>query len=232
MSDNPAHDLQLVRCRDERELAERSAGFLAERIDGAVRARGRAAVALSGGSTPLPMFRALAAHTLEWHRTHIFQVDERIAPPGDPARNLTALEQILGRTGATLHAVPVDLPAPQAAEQYRVILREIVGPAPVFDAIHLGLGADGHTASLFPDDPALNAQADVAHTLSHAGWARVTLTMPVLNRADAILWIVSGASKQNALAKLISQDRSIPAASVQRGRAVVFADAFPAGKQR
>ena len=182
------------------------------------------------------MLRALADEDVPWTGVHVIQVDERIAPAGDPDRNLTHLRESLGPTTLAqdhLHAMPVeqvDLEA--AARGYGRLLEQIAGTPPVFDLAHLGLGADGHTASLVPGDPALNvASQDVTITGVYIGRRRMTLTYPVLNRARHILWLVTGADKAAMLSRLRAADRSIPAGRVRQEQALILADRAAAGEQ-
>lgn len=221
---------------DADAVAREAAGIIAEEGRAAVRARGRFVLAVSGGRTPVRMLQALAGEDLPWNDVHIFQVDERIAPEGDPDRNLTLLRESLG--GALLpkkriHAMPVedeDLVA--AAAVYARQLADLAGSPPILDLVHLGLGADGHTASLVPGDPVLeNVEADVALTGIHQGRRRMTLTYPILNRARRVLWIVTGREKAEMLARLRRGDRSIPAGRVNWERAVILTDSADGGAQ-
>ncbi|MCZ7590236.1 MAG: 6-phosphogluconolactonase [Gaiella sp.] len=214
---------------DEEAAARRSAEVVAEAAADAIAARGRFTFAVSGGRTPLAMFAALR-ETLRWERIAVFQVDERVAPEGDLDRNLThLLESLPPGAAAGVHPMPVgadDLEA--AAAAYAAGLPE------AFDLVHLGLGADGHTASLVPGDPVLDVAArDVAVTGAYEGRRRMTLTYPVLNRARRVLWLVTGADKAEALRRLRAGDRSIPGGRVARERALVVADvaAAPPGPQ-
>jgi 6-phosphogluconolactonase len=201
----------------------------------AVAERGLFTLALSGGLTPGPMLRALARERVPWQAVHLFQVDERVAPAGDRERNLTPLcDELLARVAGPpprLHAMPVDDPdLADAARRYARELEAVAGAPPVLDLVHLGLGGDGHTASLFPGDPALEATDPVALTREHRGRRRMTLTYPALNRARRIVWLVSGAEKADALARLLRADPAIPAGRVRQDRAQVFADAAARGQ--
>jgi 6-phosphogluconolactonase len=200
----------------------------------AVAARGRFLIAVSGGKTPWQMLRALAGQDVPWPQFHVFQVDERIAPAGDPDRNLTHLrESLLSHAplpAANLHAMPVeekDLDA--AAASHARELENFAGVPPVLDLAHLGLGPDGHTASLVPNDAVLEVlDRSVALTGVYMGRRRMTLTYPVLNRAHHILWLATGAEKTAMLRRLRGGDVSIPAGRVLRENAIVLADAAAA----
>lgn len=215
-------------CPDAAAVAGRGADLIAAAIRDAVAARGRALVAVSGGSTPLPMWRALAeTGGVPWLRTHLFQVDERIAPAGDPARNWTALsETLLESVLAAAHPMPVETgDLFEAAAHYAATLASLAGTPPVLDLVHLGLGADGHTASLVPGDAVLRvSDRDVAVTAPYQRHRRMTLTYPILSRARRLLWIVAGADKREALAKLLAGDASIPAGRVRAASMHVVAD--------
>jgi 6-phosphogluconolactonase len=213
-----------------RAAAERMAALSRE----AVAARGRFVVAVSGGRSPWQMLEALAALDVPWAALHLLQVDERVAPEGHPDRNATHIaESLLARAPlphAQVHLMPVeasDLAA--AAARYAETLAAVAGSPPVIDLVHLGLGPDGHTASLVPGDPVLDvATSDVALTRPYQGHPRMTLTYPALNRARRILWLVTGDDKPWALTRLRAGDRAIPAGRVRADAAEVFADAAAA----
>ena len=210
--------------------ARAAAAFIAAESQPAIAARGRFIIAVSGGNTPWAMLRYLAREKIQWNAVHIVQADERVAPAGDPDRNLTHLQKSLLEhvplRSEQIHAMPVDVPDLEAAAaQYGRTLSEIADLPPVLDLIQLGLGTDGHTASLVPGDPVLDvSSADVAVTQIYQGRRRVTLTYPVLNRARRVLWLVTGPEKAEMLRRLLAEDASIPAGRVSRDRAVVFAD--------
>ena len=220
--------------RGAESVALRAASWLAAQAREAVAARGRFAFALSGGRTPWQMLRALATEEVPWKDVHVFQVDERVAPAGDPDRNLTQVREILlGRVALpeeNLHAMPVEQPdLGAAAASYARALGAVTGTPAVLDVVHLGLGADGHTASLVPGDPVLEVNgADVATTGLYAGRRRMTLTYPLLDRARRILWVITGADKAPVLPRLLAGDRAIPAGRVRADRAVLLADAAAA----
>ncbi len=220
---------------DPEAVARRAARVVAAGARDAVSARGRFLLATSGGATPRRMFRLLAEEDVPWAGVHLFQVDERVAPAGHPDRNLTHLAASLldhaPLPAAQVHAMPVeeeDLAS--AAARYAAELHAVGGTPAVLDLVHLGLGADGHTASLVPGDPVLEvADADVAVTGAYRGRRRMTLTYPPLDRARLVLWVVIGAVKGEPLARLRRGDRAIPAGRVRSDRAVVLADAAAAG---
>jgi 6-phosphogluconolactonase len=215
--------------------ARRAAQHLADALRAAIRDRGRACLALSGGKSPVPMFRALARQELDWSAVHVFQVDERVAPRGDVNRNLTTIEAGLVQGGplaaGRLHAMPVEgADLAVAADAYAALLAEFAGTPVVLDAVHLGLGSDGHTASLFPGDPALaNNDRALAVTGVHGGFRRLTLTYPVLDAARLVVWFAVGPDKQAMVKRLASGDEGIPAGRVASGRAVLVTDAGPQG---
>jgi len=211
-------------------VAREAARLIAKEAREAVAARGKFSMAVSGGKTPWVMLRDLAQEDVPWNAVHVFQVDERIAPPGDPDRNLTHLRESL-LTHAPLrpeqiHAMPVESCNFEAAcTRYALTLEEIAGSLPVLDLVHLGLGPDGHTASLVPGDPVLEIKnADVALTGIYQGRRRMTLTYPVINRSRLVLWLVTGSEKVTMLPRLLAGDGSIPAGRVRAHRALVLAD--------
>jgi 6-phosphogluconolactonase len=191
--------------------------------------RGRFVLAVSGGRTPAAMLRALAEQDLPWDALDIVQVDERVAPEGHPDRNLTQIRVSLQASPIRperIHAMPVEIAdLDGAAALYAQTLRDVAGVPPVIDLVHLGLGADGHTASLVPGDPVLDVtEADVAMTGLYQGRRRMTLTFPAINRAREVLWIVTGSEKAAVAALLREGDRSIPAGRVRRDDALLVAD--------
>src|SRR5215831_18664882 len=202
---------------DAHVVAQKAAEIIAADARAAVKQRGRFIVAVSGGHTPWQMLRALADEEVPWKDMHVVQVDERIAPAGDSDRNLTHLyESLLEHAPLRreqIHAMPVESTELEAgANRYAITLQEIAGSPPVLDLVHLGLGPDGHTASLVPGDPVLNVtDSDVALTGIYQKRQRMTLTYPILNRASCILFLVDGPEKAEILQRLVSGDASIPA---------------------
>jgi 6-phosphogluconolactonase len=215
---------------DADAVARAAAARIAADARAAVSTRGRFIIAVSGGRTPWIMLRALADEDVPWKGVHVMQVDERVAPPGDADRNLTHLHESLLQhvpLGAEqVHAMPVEwLELGAAATQYAADLQAIAGSPPVLDLVHLGLGADGHTASLVPGDPVLDVtDRDVAVTGVYQGRRRMTLTYPALERARRVLWVVTGGDKAAMLRRLRDGDVSIPAGRVRREQALVLAD--------
>jgi 6-phosphogluconolactonase len=184
------------------------------------------------------MLRALADKEAPWDGIHVLQVDERVAPAGDPDRNLTHLRESLLEHAPLrpeqIHPMPVELEDLQAAvSSYAATLHEVAGSPSVLDLVHLGLGLDGHTASLVPGDPVLDVKdAAVALTGPYQGRRRMTLTYPVLNHARRVLWLVTGDEKADMLVRLRDGDRWIPAGRVRQDHALVLADRAAAAKLR
>lgn len=214
---------------DAGAAAQRAADFIARRVRETVAARGQCSLAVSGGKTPWRMLRRLADADIDWNRLHLFQVDERVVPAGSEDRNVKHILDCLAGCVRNLHAMPVEAGAEAAAARYARRLQEVLGTPPVMDIVHLGLGLDGHTASLLPGDPALQeTSVDVVPTGEYQGHRRVTLTLPLLARARTILWLVTGADKAAVLPRLLAGDTAIPAARVSPEHACVIADAAAA----
>ena len=211
-------------------VAQQAAKIIAAEARAAVTARGRFIVAVSGGRTPWQMLRALADEEVPWEGVSVVQVDERVVPAGHSDRNLTHLRECLVEQARLrpeqIYAMPVESPDLEAAAKaYARTLHTSAGSPPVLDLAHLGLGADGHTASLVPGDPVLDvANADVAPTGTYQGRRRMTLTYPLLNRSRRILWLVTGSEKAEMLVRLRAGDASIPAGRVHQDQALVLAD--------
>ncbi|HZD17045.1 MAG TPA: 6-phosphogluconolactonase [Actinomycetota bacterium] len=221
------HELEVL--PDPEAVARRGAEVLAAAARAAVSERGRFVAAVSGGHTPWDMFARLGAEDMPWDRVDLWQVDERVAPDGGPERNLTNLVGSLP-SGAVpvVHAMPVgDRDLDAAASRYAAALPT------GFDLMHLGLGDDGHTASLVPGDPVLDVMdRDVAVTGPYRGRRRMTLTYPAIARAGRLLWLITGGEKAWALARLLSGDPSIPAGRVRVANSLVLADEAAAGPPR
>jgi 6-phosphogluconolactonase len=221
---------------DADAVAQKAAALVAAEARAAVSARGCFVMAVSGGHTPWLMLHALAGEDVPWDAVHVAQVDERVAPTGDPDRNLTHLRESLLEhaplRAERIHAMPVESSDLQAAcEEYALTLRAIAGSPPVLDLVHLGLGPDGHTASLVPGDAVLEIKdADVALTGLYQGRRRMTLTYPILNRSRRVLWLVTGSEKAGMLPRLRVGDAQIPAGRVRADGALVLADRTAAGR--
>ena len=222
---------------DAEAVAARAAAIIANHARAAFDARGRFLIAVSGGHTPWVMLRVLAREKVPWGGVHVLQVDERIAPAGHSDRNLTHLLEVL--EGAPLdpeqiYAMPVESPDPLgAAVDYSRTLEKMAGSPPILDLVHLGLGPDGHTASLVPGDPVLQVvDRDVAITGFYQGRKRMTLTYPVINRARQILWLVTGGEKANPLGHLLNADPAIPGGRISQDQALVLADRAAAGADK
>jgi 6-phosphogluconolactonase len=220
--DEPAETVavQLETLADATAAAQRGAEIIAAAVRQAVHERAASAIAVSGGTTPLPMFAALAGEDVPWGALGIWQVDERVAPRGNDDRSLTQLLAALP-PDARVHEMPVD------GEVEGLDARAATYAAGLpsrFDVVHLGLGEDGHTASLVPGDPVLAIHdRDVALTGMYQGRLRMTLTYPVLDRARSVLFLVTGEEKAAPLRELLARDQRIPAARVRAAdqRAVV-----------
>ena len=215
---------------DADAVAARGAELLASYLEEDA-ARGGATLAVSGGRTPQNVFERLAQLELPWDRISVFQVDERIAPANHADRNRTqaaaAFRAPIETHPESFRWMPVeerDIDA--AARRYADALRSAAGSPPALGTVHLGLGADGHTASLFPGSPLVaERKRDVVVTEPHLGRQRMTLTLRVLNRARRILWLVTGADKRTALAGLVAGDDRVVGSRVRRDGALVLADA-------
>ncbi len=205
--------------------AERAADLTAAELNSALRDKPRATLAVSGGRSPKAYFRELSTRNVAWDRITILQVDERVVPEGSEDRNLT--DQIASFGDLDAHWLPLPVSAsedPKALKAFVEDLRGDAGNPPVIDVIHLGLGDDGHTASLVPGDPVLEERHHViARTQLYNGMHRLTLTEPVLSRAGLILWLVSGANKAKPVQQLLAHDPSIPGSLVKAERQILVA---------
>jgi 6-phosphogluconolactonase len=215
----PATPVPVVVATDPQAIAARAAVDIARQLRSAVEQRGLATLAVSGGSTPALLFDALTDCDVPWTNVHVFQVDERIAPPGHDDRNLVQLHaHLLSQVPLPLdniHPMPVEVVPPgEAARRYERLIRATCGG--ILDVVHLGLGDDGHTASLVPGDRVLDARtALVATTSNYRGRRRITLTYRALNQARSLVWLVTGANKIDAVTKLLALDPTIPAGRVR-----------------
>jgi len=223
--------LRLTVASDPLSVARAAARQLAKLCAHSVARRGRAVIALSGGETPWSMLTALRELDMPWDRLYVAQVDERVAPDGDAQRNLTRLLELLVTSGCLsrdrLLAMPVtERDLDHAALVYQQELERVAGAPATLDVVHLGLGADGHTASLVPGDPVIEVtEQDVAVSQPYAGHRRMTLTLPALSRARQRLWLVTGAAKSNALRELLDGRGHGPAIRLPREHSSIFVDA-------
>jgi 6-phosphogluconolactonase len=212
---------------DAEAAALAGADLIAAAAWDAIGQTGRFSFAISGGKTPWPMFARLGEMDLDWDHIDVFQVDERVTPDGDPDRNLTHISANLPDLALErLRPMPVteeDLDA--AAMRYEAGL-----PKPL-DLVHLGIGPDGHTASLVPGDPVLEVTDRLVALTGgeYQGRRRMTLTYPALAEARRVFWLVAGEDTRDALAKLLAGDPSIPAGRVAAADATVLADQAAAG---
>jgi 6-phosphogluconolactonase len=215
---------------DAEAAASRAALEIANACEAALEERRLALIALSGGRTPWRMIERLRTHVLDWHDVHVAQVDERVVPATDERRNFARLEALLVREGplprGNLHEMPVgavDLAV--AARRYQSELESLGGAPLRFDVVQLGLGVDGHTASLLPGDPVLDVDdSDVAVSAPYEETRRMTLTLPALSRARQRLWLVTGAEKAARLKDLLEGSPDLPANRVERLATLVIAD--------
>jgi 6-phosphogluconolactonase len=223
VSSTPNRVLEVL--ADEEAVARRAADIVAGSAREAIEARGRFTFAVSGGRTPWAMFRDLADEDVPWEKVGIWQVDERIAPDGDPDRNLTSLQPMIP-SEADLRPMPVtEADLETAAARYAESLPDI------FDLVHLGVGDDGHTASLVPNDPVLEVtERDVALTGEYRGRRRMTFTYPVLDRSRQVLWLIAGYDKAPMLPRLLAGDPSIPTGRVSTAEQLVIADEAAAAR--
>jgi len=227
--------LRLEVLQDADAVADRAAEWLADRLAELIEVNGFAVLAISGGRSPWPMFRRLVSNeSITWKDVHIVQVDERVAPAGDVDRNWTMASEVFGGVVPqhNLHPMPVeDESLDLAAGLYSDLLGSLTKGSGI-GIVHLGLGADGHTASLFPGDDVLHVldRAVAVTNQPHMGRRRMTLTLPAIDCAQHVLWQVVGSDKSLMLKKLVDQDRSIPASAVPRGMAMILADVAAASE--
>ncbi|MBT4890162.1 MAG: 6-phosphogluconolactonase [Rhodospirillales bacterium] len=222
--------MKIETCIDAQSVADKCANIIADHMMQAINQHAKFTIAFSGGSTPIPLFQRLSTLTLPWDKVHIFQVDERVAPDGDENRNYNNLKTHLldhiSIPPAQVYAMQVaTLSSWKAAETYETLVRKHTGTPPCFDLIHLGLGEDGHTASLIPKDPVLkNSDSYVATSQVYNRYERLTFTYDTINATKCILWQVTGKKKAKMLKRLISGDTKIPAGRIVRDQAIIVTD--------
>lgn len=212
------------------EVAEKAAQYIEEKIRTAILTKGSFTMAISGGKTPWQMLKILAKAKLRWEKVFLFQVDERVAPDGNEERNLTQLFKSIEGSGimTRINVFPMHVISENLEEEtkaYAEVIQKIAENGEL-DLIHLGMGADGHTASLIPGDKVCEViDSDIAMTHSpYQGRLRMTMTYPLINRAKEILWLVTGEEKAEMLQLLLRQDSIIPAGKVNPVHATIFAD--------
>lgn len=202
-----------IRVSDDPSAA--AAAWMARRVRDSVRRRGEALIAVSGGSTAPPLFTALLQHDVPWDRVTIWQVDERVAPEGDPERNAIQLTAVPGR----LRLMPV------TAKDLRAAARRYGAGLPQrFDLVHLGLGDDGHTASWPPGHPVVDSERPCEAIGEFNGFERMTLTPRVVNAARSRLMLTLGASKAEMVERWMLRDPSLPVDRVRRSGTIAFLD--------
>ena len=216
---------------DADDAAAWAAGTIATALEQALASRPRASLAVSGGRSPWVMMADLFSRDLPWHRVDLLQVDERVAPDGDERRNLTRILALLGGSPAAraaLHAMRVGDGAQAAVRDYSAVLRRLGGP---IDVVQLGLGEDGHTASLAPDDPVLEVRDTPVAATAYPfnGTTRITLTYPAIDAAGLVVWLVTGAAKREMAARLEAANPTIPAGRVRAPRQILIVDEEAAG---
>jgi 6-phosphogluconolactonase len=224
--------MQIEIFADADAVAKAAAQLIASDARAAIAARGVFSFAVSGGKTPWIMLKELASEELPWSQMHLFQIDERIAPEGDKDRNFTQILVSLAAApipAGNIHAMPVNAVNPeQTCHDYAQTLEKYCGIPPVLDLAHLGLGPDGHTASLVPGDPVLTVRdCDVALTDPvnlYQDRRRMTLTYPMINRSRKILWLATGTEKAPMIVRLKHGDPTIPAGVIAQGNAILLAD--------
>lgn len=219
---------------DAELVAKSAAQLIVTDARAAISERGIFSFAVSGGKTPWVMLKELAMENLPWEQIHLFQIDERIAPEGDKDRNLTQMLASLAGSpipAGNIHPMPVNADdTEQACHAYEATLEKFCGIPATLDLAHLGLGPDGHTASLVPDDPVLRVRdRDVALTGLYQGRNRMTLTYPMINRSRKILWLATGAEKAPMIVRLRHGDPTIPGGQIKQENAILLADSAAVG---
>ena len=216
--------MDIVVAPDTASAAREAAAWIARQLRIAVSRRGEATVAFSGGSTPALMLAALAEMSVPWAVTTVFQVDERLAPDGDPDRNASLLD-VLTPLRTTIRLMPVTAPDLDAAKRrYAASLPDRL------DVVHLGVGDDGHTASWPPGDPVIDDRGRVALSRQYSGRVRMTLTVSAVNAARRRLVLATGAVKAPVIERWLLHDHALPIDRVSRTNTIVVLDAGAAAR--
>ena len=223
--------VNIVVSPDKEQTAIAAAKFIEQSAMAAIKERGQFSLAVSGGSTPRRMLELLSeSELIDWSNVHLFQVDERVAPDGHSDRNATMLQETLLRDGTRsagllkqVWLMPVNAADPVA--EYQSTLESVCKSPPTIDLIQLGLGDDGHTASLVPGDQVCEiTDTDISMTSEYKGRRRLTMTRPILERGRAQLWLIAGENKQDAMKTFVSGEKSIPANLFDHNNATVMCD--------
>jgi 6-phosphogluconolactonase len=212
---------------DRDAIVQRSLEIVLASLQLALTERGQFTIALAGGGTPKPLYEAIASQDLPWDKIHVFWGDERYVPADHPDSNegmarRAWLDQV-AMPSTNIHPMPTDEADPAvAAQKYEQQLQEFfqlqVGEFPALDVVLLGIGDDGHTASLFPHTQALTVRDRLITVGNKDGQPRLTFTAPLINRARAVVFLVTGANKQNALAHILTptgDETTYPARLIQ-----------------
>ena len=222
--------MQVRRYPDARQLSRAAAELIVDDCQGVLAKRaGNYTLGLSGGKTPPLMFDALVGLSVPWSRVHVFQVDERVAPSCSKDRNFTQLrEHLLARVeipDENIHPMPVESEDVElACRRYEEAIHRVTNGGPP-DLLQLGLGDDGHTASLAPGDPILDvSDRDVWHVERFNGLPRMSMTLPIINRAERLVWLATGSARADMCRRLVHGDPTIPAGLVSQDNVVLFVD--------
>lgn len=228
--DQPLGTPHELHVHDPLDWVGAAADVLEQLLESAIAERGLATFALSGGGTPAPVFAELASRNIDWSAVTLVQVDERIADLDSGERNLVDQQRAFADTDAAWLVLPVEDVSSgsnieAACAAFNAKLQAVAGTPAILDVVHLGLGDDGHTASLVPGDPILDVvDADIAVTELYRGTRRLSLTYPILNRARSIVWLAAGGNKAEPLQGLLEYDNRIPAGRIDTAKSIVIVD--------
>lgn len=207
---------------DKTSLIDRASVLVKEKILAAIASKNRCAISLSGGSTPKPLYERISQESLPWEKIHVFWGDERYVSPTDPDSNQRMVRQAwldqVKIPSTNIHPMPTSAENPEVdalnyQEELLIFFGTSLPQIPVFDIVLLGMGDDGHTASLFPNTEALNVRDQLVTVGNKDGDARLTFSVPLINNASCVIFLVAGASKQPALEQIFAasgDDRAYP----------------------